>query len=321
MLPNHPDFLLAWTAAATMGAVAVRLNPGSSVDELRFAGEHSGAAAAVVSAIRADDVAAAMPGLGFLAVSGGGRRGADAVAAFLTTEPEAPGGILPGRAAASVQYTSGTTARPKGVVWTQANCLWAAQAGAAHQGLGPADVNLVHLPLFHTNALSYSFLSSLWSGGQVVLVPKFSASRFWDVSVRHAPPGRRWFPSACARSPTGRCRPGHRYRGWGGERPAWTLRRSPGGVPVARLVRHDRDRVAPGRRRAPAPRRRRDDGPTGARVRGGGASTTTAAPSSPARSATLHVRGRRGVSLFPGVPATTPRRRHGLHRARLIRHR
>ncbi len=44
----------------------------------------------------------------------------------------------------------------------------------------------MHLPLFHTNGLSYSFLSSLWSGGQVVLVPRFSASRFWDVSVRYA---------------------------------------------------------------------------------------------------------------------------------------
>ena len=183
VLPNHPDFLLAWTAAATMGAVAVCLNPAGSVDELRYAGEHSGAVAAVVSADRADDVAAALPALTFLAVSGAG--GEDAVAALLATEPDAGGGTRPWDAPASVQYTSGTTARPKGVVWTQANCLWAGQVGAAHQALGPADVNLVHLPLFHTNGLSYSFLASLWSGGQVVLMPKFSASRFWDVSVRH----------------------------------------------------------------------------------------------------------------------------------------
>ncbi|MGZ4650995.1 MAG: AMP-binding protein, partial [Kineosporiaceae bacterium] len=49
VLRNHPDFLLAWTAAASMGAVAVCLDPGAVVDELRYAGGHSGARAAVVS--------------------------------------------------------------------------------------------------------------------------------------------------------------------------------------------------------------------------------------------------------------------------------
>ena len=142
-----------------MGAVAVCLNPAGSVDELRYAGEHCGAVAAVVSADRADDVATALPALAFLAVSGG--QGDAAVSTLLKAEPDRATASCRLGPAASVQYTSGTTARPKGVVWTQANCLWAGQVGAAHQGLGPADVNLVHLPLFHTNALSYSFLASL----------------------------------------------------------------------------------------------------------------------------------------------------------------
>jgi crotonobetaine/carnitine-CoA ligase len=100
-------------------------------------------------------------------------------------------------------------------VWTQENCLWAGRVGAAHQGLTSADVNLIHLPLFHTNALSYSFLSSLWSGGRVVLQPKFSASRFWDVSVSH---GVTWtsMVSFCLRALAGREVPAtHSYWGWG----------------------------------------------------------------------------------------------------------
>ena len=294
VLPNHPDFLLAWTAAATMGAVAVCLNPGSSVDELRYAGGHSGAVAAVVSADRADDVAAALPGLRFLAVEGG--RDADAVADLLTCEPDPGTGILAPGAAASVQYTSGTTARPKGVVWTQANLLWAGQVGAAHQALGPADVNLVHLPLFHTNALSYSFLASLWSGGQVVLQPKFSASRFWDVSVRH---GATWTSvvSFCLRALADREVPaGHRYRGWGNSA---CLDPAPvtGGVPVigwfgmTETVSHPvvggllhPDRA--GSMGRPAPEYEvavvDDEG----------------RPVEPGASGTLHVRGSRGVSLF-----------------------
>ncbi|HMQ18320.1 MAG TPA: AMP-binding protein, partial [Sphingopyxis sp.] len=85
----------------------------------------------------------------------------------------------------SVQYTSGTTSRPKGVVWTHANALWAAKVNAAHAGVRDDDVTPVFLPLFHTNAIGYSTLASLWSGGTIVLQPRFSASRFWDIARRH----------------------------------------------------------------------------------------------------------------------------------------
>jgi len=229
VLPNHPDFLLAWTAAASMGAVAVCLNPRSSVDELAYVAGHAGIRAAVSSYDRAEDVAKAMPDVAFVAVSDGS--GEDSVAALLRTEPASLPGPVASLAPASVQYTSGTTARPKAVVWTQANCLWAGRVGAAHQGLAPDDVNLVHLPLFHTNALSYSFLASLWSGGRVVLQPKFSASRFWDVAVRH---GATWTSvvSFCLRALADRDVPArHSFRGWGNSS---CLDPSPvtGGVPV-----------------------------------------------------------------------------------------
>jgi crotonobetaine/carnitine-CoA ligase len=229
VLPNHPGFLLAWTALCRLGAVAVCLNPRGSVDELGYVAGHSGPVGAVVSPESAATVAAAMPDLRWTAVVGAD--GPDSLERWARAEP---GDALPpvdGSAAASVQYTSGTTARPKGVVWTQANCLWAGRVGAAHQLLGEEDVNLIHLPLFHTNALSYSFLSSLWSGGQVVLQPRFSASRFWDVSVAHRVT---WTSvvSFCLRALAGREVPErHSYRGWASSA---CLDPSPltGGVPV-----------------------------------------------------------------------------------------
>ena len=79
----------------------------------------------------------------------------------------------------SVQYTSGTTSRPKGVLWTHANALWGARINALHEDLRPEDVHLVHLPLFHTNAQAYSVLACLWAGATAVVMPRFSASRFW----------------------------------------------------------------------------------------------------------------------------------------------
>jgi crotonobetaine/carnitine-CoA ligase len=93
----------------------------------------------------------------------------------------APEPLRPG----SVQYTSGTTSRPKGVVWTHANALWSGRTTAAHLHLTADDITLIHLPLFHTNALGYSHMSTLWSGGTIVLTPGFSASRFWDIAARN----------------------------------------------------------------------------------------------------------------------------------------
>ena len=85
----------------------------------------------------------------------------------------------------SVQYTSGTTSRPKAVLWTHANALWGAKVNAAHQDLHASDVHHTYLPLFHTNALAYSMLASLWVGGTCVIQPRFSASRFWNVAAEH----------------------------------------------------------------------------------------------------------------------------------------
>ncbi len=70
-------------------------------------------------------------------------------------------------------------------MWTHANALWGAKMCAVNEELTGDDVHLVYLPLFHTNAQSYSVLSTLWVGGTIVVQPRFSASRFWPVSLKH----------------------------------------------------------------------------------------------------------------------------------------
>ena len=197
MLDNSPDFLLAWTAVVRAGAAAVCLNPRSSADELAYYAGHAGISGSV---------GAELPGLRWLVDDVAAASGDPA---DFRRPPPAPA------RAASIQYTSGTTARPKAVVWTAANCRFAGRAGAAHQRLTAADVYLVHLPLFHTNALSYSFLSILDAGATMVLQPKFSASRFWEVATRNR---CTWTSvvSFCVRALAAReAPPAHAFRGWG----------------------------------------------------------------------------------------------------------
>ncbi len=188
---NCPEMLLTWFACARIGAVAVSTNAKLSSDEL---GHIAGKVAPVLGVTQADlaqlvvaacpihiplfvapaDGDAAMPPIGdriqnfaaLLAPAGPLERQVD-----LTLAPLA------------IQFTSGTTSRPKGAVFTHANALWGARVGAAHMGLNEDDVSLVYLPLFHIIGLSWITLAKLWAGGTIVLQPRFSASRFWPVAV------------------------------------------------------------------------------------------------------------------------------------------
>ena len=205
LMTNDPEFVISWLGIALSGAAAVCLNTRLSVPELTWIAGHSGLAGLITSPAL-QQTASEIGNLPWVetpnALNGGSEKWqAPDVDAF---------------AQASIQYTSGTTSRPKGVVWTQANCLWAAQVNAAHQGLRDDDRYLVTLPLFHTNALSYSLLGALFAGATVVLQPRFSASRFWQVSVDER---CTWTSvvSFCLRALAAHAAPAdHHYRGWSG---------------------------------------------------------------------------------------------------------
>jgi crotonobetaine/carnitine-CoA ligase len=87
---------------------------------------------------------------------------------------------------------------------------------AAHARLTERDVHIFYFPLFHTNALAWSMLATLASGGTAVLLPRFSSSRFWTLSRRY---GCTWAHMvmftlrALAQTPDPE---DHSFRFWGG---------------------------------------------------------------------------------------------------------
>lgn len=82
-------------------------------------------------------------------------------------------------------YTSGTTGFPKGVVHSHRNVVLAAEAFVERLHLQPAERLLAILPFFHVNALFYSFGGALACGGTLITMPRFSASRFWQVAAEY----------------------------------------------------------------------------------------------------------------------------------------
>lgn len=74
-----------------------------------------------------------------------------------------------------LMYTSGTTARPKGVMHSYENFYW---KNAAHQmefALSPETRLLVALPLYHVGAYDLPGVAVLWCGGTIMLHRDFDA--------------------------------------------------------------------------------------------------------------------------------------------------
>jgi carnitine-CoA ligase len=193
---NCPEAVLAWYACARVGAVAVTTNTRSVAAEIEYFASHAGCVAAITQPRYAEVVAKAAPDLRWIAVTEDdsgeppapehrdhghepftGLFGDLSEAPVREPDPMLPAGIL---------YTSGTTSRPKAVVHTHGNALWAARQGPLAIDMTGDDSYLVYLPFFHVNAQSWSIWTTLGVGGTVVLQPKFSASRFWEVIAKHS---------------------------------------------------------------------------------------------------------------------------------------
>jgi crotonobetaine/carnitine-CoA ligase len=180
-LENRPEFLVAWFACARLGAVMVPTNVASSVEELTFQLQHSETeicltdqrfeapvrqAAGRAGRVRHVLLAANMPGTLKDEVAVPDRR----------SRPEDPLAIL---------YTSGTTARPKGVVVSHAAYGYAGLVVSRAIGLTDKDRFLTVLPLFHGNAQYYSVMSVLVSRATLLLMERFSASKYFMQAEAH----------------------------------------------------------------------------------------------------------------------------------------
>ncbi|WP_166741715.1 class I adenylate-forming enzyme family protein [Cumulibacter soli] len=176
---NCPEMMLAWYACATLGAIAVTTNTRTRGGELTYFAEHSGAVGAITQPHLLDELKAHTPTLGWYIVIGADFD--ELLSHSDDFELREPDPLMP----AGIQYTSGTTARPKAVIHTHANFLWGARTVSDNLRITPVDAYLTNMPLFHTHAQAWNVWPMIWAGGRVVLQPKFSASTFWDVVLCH----------------------------------------------------------------------------------------------------------------------------------------
>jgi long-chain acyl-CoA synthetase len=192
MLPNVPEFTLAYFAAHALGAPVVPLSVQLMPDEIAF---HLGDSDAVMMVAAADCLDRARAGAGraeraVRLISSGADHAADSIPRLedlLAAEPHPlePALTLPDDTAVLL-YTSGTTGRPKGAELTHRNLFSNADVmGGPMLGLGSSTVALCALPLFHSFGQTVSHNAVLRQGGTVVLLPRFEAGEAVGLIVRH----------------------------------------------------------------------------------------------------------------------------------------
>ncbi len=190
-MPNCLEYLYCWFGLSSVGAIGVPINTAYKRDETAYILNDSGASALVADSGLVDiaeQAADLAPSIEHRLLVGDGA-GPTGWTRFLDALASAP--ILENASQVSpddismLVYTSGTTGNPKGVMVTHKMYVAAGQGFAHWTQAGPDDRFFTCLPYFHANVQYYSTMGALAAGATLVVVDRFSASRFWD-QVREA---------------------------------------------------------------------------------------------------------------------------------------
>ncbi|WP_395719295.1 long-chain-fatty-acid--CoA ligase [Prosthecobacter sp.] len=185
--PNTHAHLEAFYAVPQIGAVIVPINFRLTAADFAYILKHSGAKVVCVHADyldAVDSIRDQVPGVEhFIALSGekAGWSGYEALLAAATTE-FTPAEVVETEMIA-LNYTSGTTANPKGVMVTHRNTALNIMGHLMHTRITAADRYLWVLPMFHANG--WCFVWTITAvGGRHVCIPKADPRLIFDTIKR-----------------------------------------------------------------------------------------------------------------------------------------
>jgi crotonobetaine/carnitine-CoA ligase len=191
MLDNHVDHAMAWFGLSCVAAIEVPVNLALRGEQLRHLMSDSGARVMVVEdhyLDRLEELPEAVAGLTHMVVRGRlpDRQPGPRVltlSELAASPPAEPAESRPWDIS-GILYTSGTTGRAKGVRVHEAQTYGRQWPGGPGSPV-PGDVTLVVLPIFHVIGQCGGLYNSLIALGTAVILPRFSASTFWDTCRRY----------------------------------------------------------------------------------------------------------------------------------------
>jgi fatty-acyl-CoA synthase len=161
--PNAARFLVSLFGVSAYGRVLVPVNFRLNAEEIRYILEHSGSTVALVDPELDEPLRHLAVKHRFVlgSATDGQLFGRSGAAPRLRVADE--------NACVSINYTSGTTARPKGVQLTHRGCWLNAVTFGWHLGLSDRDVYLHTLPTFHCNGWGMPYAVTAMGMRQVIV--------------------------------------------------------------------------------------------------------------------------------------------------------
>ena len=197
LLPNVPEMLIAHFGVPLGGAVLVAVNTRLSSEEVRYILDHSGATVLVVdSTLRAvvDPVADSLETVREVVTlvdpqgpdAGTSTDGAtwEDLLARGDGGADLPWEVTDERSTISINYTSGTTGRPKGVQYHHRGAYLNSLGEIVHSYHDPASVYLWTLPMFHCNGWCTPWAITA-IGGTHVCLREVRGDAIWALIGEH----------------------------------------------------------------------------------------------------------------------------------------
>ncbi|GAB4480692.1 MAG: hypothetical protein OHK0044_28820 [Burkholderiaceae bacterium] len=185
LLGNRKEFVIAWLAAARIGAIVVPLSVRAQAPELAYMLAQCEACAIVHEAELADRLpsSADAPALRVRLAVGesscaepfGALLGADRIDAAVACDEEDTAAIL---------YTSGTTGRPKGAMLTHLGIVHSALHYTSTMRLTESDRSIAAVPLSHVTGVVALVATMLGCAGTLILLREFKAASFMELAAR-----------------------------------------------------------------------------------------------------------------------------------------
>src|SRR5436190_12458951 len=167
LMPNGVEYIIAYFACWTLGALAGPVNSLLKEQEISYVISNSEAKTVMVHSEFRDSIETVrdgLPNLKSIITFDDYEQATNTV-----TSVPAETAALDQDDEAIIIYTSGTTGKPKGCLLTQGNLIANAKQISTWLGFTESDRLLTMMPLFHMNAVSVTTMSALFAGGSTVV--------------------------------------------------------------------------------------------------------------------------------------------------------
>ena len=200
IMRNSPEWLIAFLAITSLGAIPVLVNSRGAPDEIAYCVLNAQCKLLITDHLteggldKTDGASLARITFdisqGFTLKDGGDLRSADGVEQELQQTPSDPDET------AIIMFTSGTTGRPKGALLSHRGVMTALKTNQYSSAIigaqmaekfgidmatlasqSPTPCTLLMFPLFHVSGCEAVFLTTLLQGGKIVMMPRWEADK------------------------------------------------------------------------------------------------------------------------------------------------